>query len=75
MQHDMNNRLLLLLDPISAQLPTLSGQQVQDHAAQQHPANLVHNRQPLPGHMLDKCFAFSIGLLADHGAGARDACI
>ncbi|CAE7659000.1 unnamed protein product [Symbiodinium pilosum] len=31
MQHDMNNRLLLLLDPISAQLPSLSGQHVQDH--------------------------------------------
>jgi len=31
MQHDMNNRLLLLLDPISAQLPCLSGQHVQDH--------------------------------------------
>ncbi|CAE7241701.1 unnamed protein product [Symbiodinium sp. CCMP2456] len=31
MQHDMNNRLLLLLDPISAQLPRLSGQHVQDH--------------------------------------------
>ena len=33
MQHDMNNRLLLLLDPISAQLPRLSGQHVQDHDA------------------------------------------
>eukprot|EP00913_Durusdinium_trenchii_P033899 g31731.t1 len=31
MQHDMNNRLLLLLDPISAIIPTLSGNQVQDH--------------------------------------------
>jgi len=31
MQHDMNNRLLLLLDPISAALPSLSGQQVMDH--------------------------------------------
>jgi len=31
MQHDMNNRLLLLLDPISAKMPTLSGNQVMDH--------------------------------------------
>lgn len=30
-QHDMNNRLLLLLDPISAKMPTLSGNQVMDH--------------------------------------------
>lgn len=31
MQHDMNNRLLLLLDPISAKMPTLSGNQVMEH--------------------------------------------
>jgi len=31
MQHDMNNRLLLLLDPVSASIPTLSGNHVQDH--------------------------------------------
>jgi len=31
MQHDMNNRLLLLLDPISARMPKLSGNEVMDH--------------------------------------------